>query len=58
MNAEPPTVTDTKGVVHVTVCYPFANTVGCSCGWVRRDVADTIMDELCNQHLTHQVRNR
>ena len=51
-----PSVTDTKGVVHVTVCYPFARTVGCSCSWVRRDVAEAIMDELCTQHLAQVLR--
>lgn len=44
-------VTDTQGNVHTTVCYPFAHTVGCSCGWVRRNVDPSIMDELCEIHL-------
>ena len=37
--------------VHATVAYPFARTVGCSCGWCRRDVDPSILDELAEQHL-------
>ena len=45
--------TDTYGHPHVTVAYPFARTVGCSCGWVRRNIDVSIMDELAEQHLDH-----
>jgi len=36
---------------HVTTCYPLARKVGCSCGWERTNVDESIMDELCLIHL-------
>ena len=51
MNAEPAPVTDAKGETHFMVSYPFANTVGCSCGWTRRFVHPDIHDDLMAQHL-------
>ena len=43
--------TSPDGTVHLMVAYPFARTVGCACGWVRRNVDDTIMDQLFEAHL-------
>jgi len=54
VTATPPTTTDTAGTVHATVSYPFANTVGCSCGWVRRYVHPDIHEDLITAHL-HRV---
>ena len=36
---------------HVTTAYPVARTVGCSCGWVRRNVDPSVMDDLIIQHI-------
>lgn len=36
---------------HVTTAYPFARTVGCSCGWTRTNVAESVMDDLIMAHL-------
>ena len=51
MTAQPPPMTDTKGVLHATVSYPFARTVGCSCGWVRTDVTEAFHEALIEAHL-------
>jgi hypothetical protein len=51
VNAEPAPVTDAKGETHFTISYPYANTVGCSCGWTRRFVAPQVHDEVIQQHL-------
>jgi hypothetical protein len=51
IGATPPPMTDAAGVAHYTISYPFANTVGCSCSWVRRDVPENAHEDLIVEHL-------
>lgn len=44
-------ITDVQGTAHYTVAYQFAKTVGCSCGWVRKDILPDFHDDLIVEHL-------
>lgn len=41
--------------LHMIVAYPLQRTVGCPCGWVRRDVDPDLMDELFAIHEERQA---